>query len=426
MIKDQDIKIVKLSNGLTLITEQMDNTYSFSIGIWLKEGSRDEEENLMGITHFTEHMFFKGTKNKSVLEIAKIIDTLGGNVDAFTSKETLCVYGSFLSEHLDIVAELFSDLIINPIFDAQEMEKERNVIIEEIKSIEDSPAELLFDYFTKKIWLNHPLGRPISGDINSISKITSENIKEFFLNKFVPDNLIITIAGGINHNEAYKVCEKYFSSLQVEKKVENKRFPAHNQSFIEFFDKSQLEQVHICIGTYGYPANNEKRYAYYLFNTILGGSMSSRLFQRIREQEGMAYTVQSLINSYLDSGFTAIYLATSKENIKKAIDLVSEEIKKLKKEYISEAELQRAKEHIKGNLLLGLELSSNRMINLAKQHLYFNRFIPIKETIDAINSVSIEEINLLANELFQKKYLAIAVLGNINNFRINIDEIDWD
>ncbi len=426
MIKEQDIKAIKLSNNIDLIIEKMPDTYSFSIGIWLREGSRDEEENLMGITHFTEHMFFKGTKSKNVYEIAKIIDTLGGNVDAFTSKETLCVYGTFLSEHLPIVAELFSDLIINPKFDPEEMEKERNVIIEEIKSIEDSPTDLLFDYFTKKIWLNHPLGRPISGEIESISKIKTEDIKNFFIEKFTPENLIITIAGNINYDEAYKICEKYFSVLPDGKKFQTKRFPPANQSFIDLFPKNQLEQVHICIGTLGYAANSQNRYSYYLFNTILGGSMSSRLFQRIREQEGIAYTVQSLINSYLDCGFTAIYLATSKENTKKAVKLVSEEIRKLKNEYVSEAELTRAKEHLKGNLLLGLELSSNRMINLAKQHLYFNKFIPINEIIDSINSVSPKEINSVANELFQNKYLALAVLGNLEKLDIETNEINWD
>jgi predicted Zn-dependent peptidase len=426
MAEKQDIQLKKLNNGITLITERMENIYSLSIGIWLREGSRDENENLIGISHFTEHMFFKGTKKRNALEIAKIIDSLGGNIDAFTAKENMCFYGSFLEEHFPIAAELFSDLIINPEFDPTETEKERNVILEEIKSIEDSPSDLLFDLFTKYLWMDHPLGRPISGDLNSMTAITREDIHNFFHEKFYPENMIITIAGSLNHNKIFDISNNYFGAFTADQHTRVPRTPPENKSFVQLINKNQLEQVHISMGTIGYPGESIERYAYYLFNTILGGSMSSRLFQKIREEEALAYSVQSIINSYLDTGFTAIYLATSKENIKKALKLSSEEIIRMKNEFVDQKELERAKQHIKGNLLLGLEISSNRMLNLAKQHIYFNRFISTEETIQGIESVTPQDIQDVANELFKTKHLALAILGNTENLDIDSNDIKWD
>ena len=426
MADKQDIKLKILDNGTTLITEKMENIYSLSIGIWLKEGARDEDEKVIGISHFTEHMFFKGTKKRNALEIAKIIDALGGNIDAFTAKENMCFYGNFLEEHFPVAAELFSDLIINPRFDPVETEKERNVIIEEIKSIEDSPADLLFDLFIKYLWMDHPLGRPISGDMYSIAKITHKDIQQFFHYKFYPENMLITIAGSLDHDAVFALSNEYFGKFMAQKNAQIKRTPPMNYSFFKLIDKNQLEQVHITLGTLGYQGDSEQRYAYYLFNTILGGSMSSRLFQRIREEEGLAYSVQSLINSYLDTGFTAVYLATSKENAKKALALSCEEIVKMKNELVDQKELERAKQHIKGNLLLGLESSSNRMLNLAKQHIYFNKFISTEETIHGIESVTAEEIQAVANDLFKPEHIALAVLGNTENLDIDLNDIKWD
>ncbi|OGF68091.1 MAG: hypothetical protein A2Y62_05630 [Candidatus Fischerbacteria bacterium RBG_13_37_8] len=426
MQEKQDIQIHTLDNGIIVITERMEHIYSLSIGLWLKEGSRDEDKKLLGISHFTEHMFFKGTINKTALEIAKIIDSLGGNIDAFTSKENMCFYGSFLEEHFPIAAELFSDLISNPRFDPLETEKERNVIIEEIKSIDDSPSDLLFDQFTRFFWAHHPLGEPISGDIKTMARITNNDVRNFFLQKFYPHNMLITVAGSLDHEEIYKLSNHYFGSFKAVPQPKEPRIAPVNHSFIKHINKSQLEQVHVCLGTAGYPANDEKRYAYYLLNTILGGSMSSRLFQKIREEEGIVYSVLSLINSYLDTGFTVVYLATSKENTKKALKLSSEEIIKLKNEPVDAMELERAKQHIKGNLLLGLEISSNRMVNLAKQHIYFDKFISTEETIESIESVTVEDIQEVANDLFQTRYLALAIIGKVNNVKIDINEINWD
>jgi predicted Zn-dependent peptidase len=426
IVPNNDIKIHTLDNNAILITERMENIYSLSIGIWIQEGSRDEDQNLIGISHFTEHMFFKGTRTKSPLDIAKIIDSLGGNIDAFTSKENMCFYGNFLEEHFPIAAELFSDLIINPAFDITETEKERNVIIEEIKSIEDSPSELLFDLFCQFFWDSHPLGQPISGTLESVSKITNDDIKIFFNNKFYPDNMLITVAGSLDHDEIFKISNEYFGKYKKNITQKPIRTTPKNNSFIKLINKKQLEQVHICLGTIGYPAASEKRYAYYLLNTILGGSMSSRLFQKIREQEGLVYSISSFINSFIDTGLTIIYLATSKENTKKALKLSSEEIIKLKNEYIDESELERAKQHLKGNLLLGLESSSNRMVNLAKQYTYLNKFISVNEVVEHLNSVTKEDIQELANELFQTKFLACAIIGDTESLNIEKEEIGWD
>lgn len=423
---NNDIQLSKLSNNITLITERMEKIYSLSFGIWLYEGSRDEDQNLIGISHFTEHMFFKGTNNKTALDIAKIIDSLGGNIDAFTSKESMCFYGNFLEEHFSVAAELFSDLIINPAFNPIETEKEKNVIIEEIKSIEDSPAELLFDLFCQYFWDSHPLGQPISGTIESVQKITNINIKNFFDTKFYPNNMIITVAGSLDHEKIHQISEQYFGKFNKSENIKSIRVKPNNNSFIHLINKSQLEQVHICLGTIGYPAADAKRYAYFLFNTILGGSMSSRLFQKIREEEGLVYSIGSLINTFSDTGLTAIYLATSKENIKKALKLTSEEIIKLKNELVDETELERAKQHLKGNLLLGLESSSNRMVNLAKQFTYLGRFISVNEVVERLNSVSKDDIKEVANELFQNKYLACAIIGDVESLEINKEEISWE
>ena len=423
---NNDIQLSKLSNNITLITERMEKIYSLSLGIWLYEGSRDEDQDLIGISHFTEHMFFKGTLNKTALEIAKIIDSLGGNIDAFTSKESVCFYGNFLEEHFSIAAELFSDLLINPAFDPIETEKERNVIIEEIKSIEDSPAELLFDLFCQNFWDSHPLGQPISGSIESVQKITNTDIKNFFINKFYPNNMIITVAGSLDHKKIHQIAEQYFGKFNKSENTKSPRTKPNNNSFIQLINKNQLEQVHICLGTIGYPAADEKRYAYSLFNTILGESMSSRLFQKIREEKGLVYSISSLINTFSDTGLTAIYLATSKENAKKALKLTSEEIIKLKNELVDDAELDRAKQHLRGNLLLGLESSSNRMVNVAKQYIYLGKFIAVNEVVENLNSVTKDAIKEIANELFQNKYLACAIIGDVESLGINKEELSWE
>ncbi len=238
--------------------------------------------------------------------------------------------------------------------------------------------------------------------------------------------MIITVAGSLDHNKIYKISNQYFGQFQKSNLKKLKRITPKNNSFINMINKKQLEQVHICIGTTGYPASSEKRYAYYLFNTILGGSMSSRLFQRIREEEGLAYSITSMINSYEDTGLTIIYLATSKENAKKALKLSSEEIIKLKNEYVDEPELERAKEHIKGNILLGLESSSNRMVNLAKQYLYLNKFISINEVIEKLNAVNRDDIKNIANELFKTKYFSCAIIGDTRSLNLDKKEINWE
>ena len=411
-----------LSNGLTIITEQMEHIRSISIGIWVKTGSRDEDPQWNGISHFVEHMVFKGTKHRSAEDIARQVDSIGGNMDAFTAKECVCFNVKVLDEHLPIAMDVLSDLVLNPVFDNQDISRERGVILEEIKMDEDSPDYLVHEIFTQNFWKDHPLGKPILGTKDTVKKFERDPVSEFYTQRFSPGNMIICAAGHLVHEQFVALAKQHFERMQPVKNGFHSAQPKIVPRII-MRNKKALEQVQICVGVPSHPIAHEKRNASYILNTVLGGGMSSRLFQKIREREGLVYAIYSDLNPYRDTGCLSVYAGTSRESASKVVQAVVSEFHKLKAEPIPPDELRRAKDQLKGSLMLSLESSTARMSNLARQEMYFDRFISMDELLKKIESVTAEELQALANEFFQTESIAVTVLGNLNGLKLSREQL---
>jgi predicted Zn-dependent peptidase len=422
MDQDRNIRREVLPNGLTLITEEMDHIRSISIGIWIKTGSRDEDKEWNGISHFVEHMVFKGTKHRSAEEIARQVDSIGGNIDAFTAKECVSFSMKVLDEHLPIAMDVLSDLVLNPVFDDQDITRERGVILEEIKMDEDNPDYLVHEIFTQNFWKGHPLGLPILGTRDTVRRFERPPVHDFYAKRFAPGNMIITAAGYLNHDRFVELVRQHFAGM---KPVSNgfHSAPPKIVSRIILRNKKALEQVQICVGVPSYPITHEKRHSSYILNTLLGGGMSSRLFQNIRERQGLAYAIYSDLNPYRDTGCLSVYAGTSRASATKVVESVVSEFSKLKKETVSADELRRAKDQLKGSLMLSLESSTARMSNLARQEMYFDRFYGLDELIAKIESVTADELQELANNFFQTENIAVTVLGNLNGLRLTRDQL---
>jgi predicted Zn-dependent peptidase len=411
-----------LPNGLVLITEEMQHIRSVSVGIWIKTGSRDEDLKWNGISHFIEHMVFKGTQHRSAEGIARQVDSIGGNMDAFTAKECICFNIKVLDDHLPIAMDVLSDLVLNPVFDVQDISRERGVILEEIKMDEDNPDYLVHEIFTQNFWKDHPLGKPILGTKETVRRFERPPVIDFHQKRFAPGNLIISAAGNLRHQEFFDVASKYFARM---KPVENGFFSSKPKIVprIIMRNKKSLEQVQICVGVPCHPIAHERRHASYILNTLLGGGMSSRLFQNIRERQGLAYAIYSDLNPYRDTGCLSVYAGTSRESAGKVVQSIVSEFKKLKAETVPDEELRRSKDQLKGSLMLSLESSTSRMSNLARQEMYFDRFFNLDELIEKIESVTVEEVQELANEFFHTESIAVTVLGNLNGLRLTRDQL---
>ena len=418
----RNIRREVLPNGLTLITEEMQHIRSVSIGIWIKTGSRDEDLQWNGISHFIEHMVFKGTKNRSAEDIARQVDSIGGNMDAFTAKECVCFNVKVLDEHMPIAMDVLSDLVLNPVFDVQDICRERGVILEEIKMDEDNPDYLVHEIFTQNFWKDHPLGKPILGTKDTVKKFEREPVLDFYKQRFAPGNLIICAAGHLQHEQFVDLVRKHFGDM---KPMSNGFYSSQPKvvSRIILRNKKALEQVQICVGVPSHPIAHEKRHASYILNTLLGGGMSSRLFQNIRERQGLAYAIYSDLSPYRDTGCLSVYAGTSRESAAKVVRSVVSEFRKLKSDAVSGEELRRAKDQLKGSLMLSLESSTARMSNLARQEMYFDRFYTLDELIEKIESVTAEELQGLANEFFQTDSIAVTVLGNLNGLKLTREHL---
>jgi len=418
----RNIRREVLPNGLTVITEQMQHIRSASIGIWIKTGSRDEDPQWNGISHFIEHMVFKGTKNRSAEDIARQVDSIGGNMDAFTAKECICFNAKVLDEHLPIAMDVLSDLVLNPIFDVQDISRERGVILEEIKMDEDSPDYLVHEIFTQNFWKDHPIGKPILGTKESVKRFEQDPVLNFYRQRFAPGNLIICAAGNLKHEAFVELVNKHFQHIKPVKNGFHSA-PPKIVSRIIMRNKKSLEQVQICVGVPSHPISHERRHASYILNTLLGGGMSSRLFQNIRERQGLAYAIYSDLNPYRDTGCLSVYAGTSRESAGKVVQSVVSEFRKLKAEEVPAEELRRSKDQLKGSLMLSLESSTARMSNLARQEMYFDRFFSMDELIEKIESVTVEEVKQLANEFFQTEAIAVTVLGNLNGLKLKREQL---
>ena len=398
-----------LDTGLRLITESMPHVRSVSIGVWLTRGSRHETSAQGGIAHFVEHMLFKGTATRTAEDIAQAIDSIGGQLDAFTAKEYASYYIKVLDEHLPTAVDLLSDIVMNPKFDAADLEKEKKVILEEIKMVEDTPDDLVHELFTQHFWEGHALGRPILGSRETVESFTAEILRAYFESVYVAPNLIVSAAGNVDHARVRDLVSAAFGGLRTTPGTYDDTVPKVVPQVL--VRSKELEQSHVCLGTNSYQQNHPDRYVSYIMNTVLGGSMSSRLFQNVREKRGLAYAVFSGLSAYRDAGNITIYAGCSNEAVPELVDLCVEELRGMKQSPVPEAELRRAKDHLKGSLMLSLENTASRMSHLARQEIYFERHFGLDETLAGVERVTTADVTRVATDLFSNGSLAATVVG---------------
>ncbi len=402
----------------------MTQVRSVSIGVWLTRGSRHETAERSGIAHFVEHMLFKGTASRTAEDIAQAIDSIGGQLDAFTAKEYASYYIKVLDEHLPLAIDILSDIVLNPAFTEVDVEREKKVVVEEIKMVEDTPDDLVHEIFTQGFWDDHPLGRPILGTKETVESFTRGSLREYFRGAYTASNLIISAVGNVEHARVRELVEQKFGNLSAEGEVLVEQAPKVAPKIV--IRNKELEQSHVCLGTGSYPQSHADRYSSYVLNTLLGGSMSSRLFQNVREKRGLAYAVFSGLSAYRDAGTFTIYAGCSNEAVDEVIDLIVEELRGVKQAPVPQPELQRAKDHLKGSLMLSLENTASRMSHLARQEIYFDRQFGLDETLQGIERVTAEDVQRVASDLFRKGSLAATVLGNVNGLKIEHERLDLD
>ena len=418
----RNIRREVLPNGLIIITEEMQHIRSVSIGVWIKTGSRDEDPQFNGISHFIEHMVFKGTHHRSAEDIARQVDSIGGNMDAFTAKECVCFNMKVLDEHVPIALDVLSDLVLHPTFAQNDIARERGVILEEIKMDEDNPDYLVHEIFTQNFWKDHPLGKPILGTKETVKKFERQTVLDTYTHRFAPGNIIVAAAGHLDHDQFVELVVKHFEHLKAAKNGFHSPEPKIVPRIV-LRNKKALEQVQLCIGVPAYPIAHEKRHAGYILNTLLGGGMSSRLFQNIRERQGLAYSIYSDLNPYRDTGCMAVYAGTSLASASKVVKAVVSEFHNLKTEPVPAEELRRSKDQLKGSLMLSLESSTARMSNLARQEMYFDHFQDLDELIEKIEAVTADDLQSLAQEFFKTESVAVTALGNLSGLKISRDQL---
>jgi predicted Zn-dependent peptidase len=405
-----------LPNGLRLLTERMPHVRSVSIGVWLARGSRHEPQEQSGIAHFVEHMLFKGTATRSAEDIAQTIDSIGGQMDAFTAKEYASYYIKVLDEHLPRALEVLADIVMRPAFAAEDIEREKKVVLEEIKMVEDTPDDLVHELFTEAFWEGHPLGRPILGTKDTVESLTQDGLRRYFSSVYTAPHLIVAAVGNVDHAAVRELVMKAFDGLPATSEPLDDAPPSVVPRVI--VRTKELEQSHVVLGTNAYQQDHSDRYTSYVLNTILGGSMSSRLFQNVREKRGLAYAVFSGMSAYRDAGSMTIYAGCANDAVSELIDVVIVELRRMKDERLPDAELQRAKDHLKGSLMLNLESTSSRMSHLARQEIYFDRHFGLDETLEGVERVTQDDILRVARDLFANEGLAATVLGAVNGLEI--------
>jgi len=415
----RNIRKTVLPNGLLVLTENMPHLRSVSMGAWVGSGSRDEAPEVNGISHFVEHMVFKGTTSRSAQQIAREVDTIGGNLDAFTGKEMVCFNIKVLDENVPPALDVLADLVLHPTFTPEELTREQGVILEEIKMDEDNPDYLVNEVWTQNFWKGDALGRPILGTAKTVSNFNQQIVSDFYAGRFTPRNIVFSAAGNLEHDAFVAEVEKEFSSLAASGEEATPKMAAPRATpHITLKRKKSLEQVQFCLGVPAPPVNDPRRYAVYLLNTMLGGGMSSRLFQTIREDQGLAYSIYSEMNPFRDTGSLCVYAGTSVDKTRKVLQLTLNELRRLKEETVSDVELKRAKDQLKSNMVIGLESSGSRMSNLARQQMYFGRFFGVDEIMEEIDAVTSEGVQALAQELFRPETMALTLLGNLGSMKI--------
>ncbi len=406
------VQRTELPTGLTILTEKIPTLRSLSAGLWVRRGSRHEPKEKSGIFHFLEHMVFKGTESKDTQQIARIIDSFGGQMNAFTGKEQTCFYARIMDEHLEVAVDLLSDIILRPAFREVDIERERKVVLEEIKMVDDTPDDLVQELHLRSFWKGNPLARPILGTRRTVGSLTPDLLREFFFENVRPNNLLVTAAGNVDHEPFVELMWKAFRDLKGRAPDAPVKPPRINPS-VTVKTRKGLKQTYLCLGTSCYRRDHPDQYGLSVLNTILGSGMSSRLFQKIREEKSLAYDVFSDTASYEDAGCLTVYVGTAAESVQQVLDLVVDEFRILRAEPVPADELARAKDHLKGSLMLGLESTFNRMSNLATQEIYFGKQYTLDEILEGIDAVTPDDVKRVAADVLDERTLSLAVLGRV-------------
>lgn len=411
------VRTVTLANGLTIVLEEIPFIRSISFGIWVRNGSRNESAGTNGISHFIEHMLFKGTDNRSAMDIADEMDAVGGQLNAYTAKEFTCYYTRTLDTHFDTALDILSDMLLHSKFDEAEISKERNVITEELNMYEDSPDELVHDLLELSIFDGNPLGFSILGTEKSISSFNTDTFYQYYNENYHPQNTVIAAAGNFKAEEAIAKIEKYFGCMSREAEYKANDIPAvYRPRFVA--KEKDIEQVHVSIGFPSIKMGTEESYALSMINTIFGGGMSSRLFQKVREEHGLAYSIYSNNASYVDTGLFSIYAALNPSSLEQVILLIMDEIRRLDTDKITSEQLVKTKEQLKSNYLMSLESSSSRMSSIGRSRLLLNRILSPDELIEKIDSVTLDKIYDLIGEIFDFKQMSISAVGKLKGMSL--------
>lgn len=398
-----------LPGGLRVVTEELSHVRSASLGFWIGVGSRDEDEATSGISHFVEHLVFKGTPTRSAREIAEAIDAVGGHINAFTSKECTCYYARVLDERFSVALELLADMTLHPRLDAADIEKEKGVITEEIMMYEDDPEELVHETFSNILWPDHPLGRAVQGDAPRVQSFSREQIISHYQRFYVPKNIVMAVAGNLPHERVVEEVERLFAERRGPNGSVSLSSPVATSGTA--YREKDIEQVHLCLGSVGIPLGDKRYYALQLLSNVLGGGTSSRLFQEVREERGLAYSVYSFHNAYRDAGQAGIYLASSLSSAPAALGQARAEIERLKVDAISPEELERNRDQIKASILLGIESTTNRMTHMGKSELLLGRILEPEEIIRRIEAVTTEDVRRMAREIWGADSTTLAAVG---------------
>ncbi len=412
-------KKTDFGNGLRVVTERIPHVKSVSVGIWVNVGSRDERGEEGGVSHLIEHMIFKGTQRRDARRIAMEIDQIGGMSNAFTSKEFTCFHAKVMSDHLPLVTDLLTDIFLNSIYDPEDLERERQVILQEISMVEDTPDDLVHVLFSENLWPGHPLGRPIMGTEETVSSIKREDIHSYLERNYLPGKIVISAAGDLEHEAFVELIAPAFAALK-QAGFPADQTPPRTSVGVQVINKT-LEQVHLCLGAEFPTAMEAKRYPAALLNVILGGNMSSRLFQEIREKRGLAYSVYSYFSAYLNTGMLGIYAGVEPDQTAATIALILAELDKLRSGQLEQTELKAVKEHLKGSIILASESTDNRMNRLAKNEITYGRYIDFDEIVESIDQVTVDQVISLARETLRPEQLAMTVLGPIDRNELPAD-----
>lgn len=399
----------KLKNGLRIISERIPAFRSISLGFWVGIGSRDEAPEQAGITHFVEHLLFKGTKKRTAKDIAETFDAIGGELNALSSKEHTFFYAKVLNHHLPLAVDVLTDILMNPLFKKTDISAERRVVLEEINMHEDSPAELIHDYFDSVLWPDHPLGKRVLGSARTIKAMAREDIANYFRQSYTPPNIVVAAAGNVRHNMLIDLIEKSLGKMEG-KKISRAKAKPEVRSHMTIF-RRKTQQAHICYGTEGLPLNHKDRFVMAVLDTILGGGMSSRLFQNIREKRGLVYSIYSFNSQFTETGALAIYAGTQPSKAKEVIGLIKSEIGELIRYGVTETELERAREHLKGNLVLSLEDTTTRMSRLGRAEITRSEILSVDDLIKRIDAVTLEDIVKLTRRIFKPNRMVLTVIG---------------